>query len=102
MATGGLSLSKLACQRERRATCQVKKILFDGLCEMFTVSAPKRMVHLSIRTATRAGTCFEAVASALRASAGLRAAADGLEAETGAHSKLGPTQTAKFDADIIF
>lgn len=54
-----------------------------------------------MRTATRAGTCFEAVASALRARAGFRAAADALEVETGAQSKLGPTQTAKFEADII-
>ena len=68
---------------------------------MHTVSAPKRSVHLSMRTATRAGTCFEAVASALRASAGLRAAADAADVETGAQSKLGPTQTAKFEADII-
>lgn len=68
-----------------------------------TVSAPKSKAHLSIRTATRAGTCLEAVASALSASAGFRAAAaaDALEAETGAHRRLGPTQTAKFDADII-
>lgn len=69
---------------------------------MPTVSAPNKTVHLSMRTATSAGTCLEAVASALSAKAGLRAAADAFDAETGAQSKLGPTQTAKLDADIIF
>lgn len=58
---------------------------------------------MSMRTATRAGTCLDAVASALRARAGFRAAAAAvaLAAATGAQSKLGPTQTAKFEADII-
>ena len=57
-------------------------------------------------TATRAGTCLEAVASALSASAELRADDDADEAgrravNCGAHNRLGPTQTAKFEADII-
>ena len=69
-----------------------------------TVSAPNRIAHLSIKVATRAGTCLDAVASALKARAGLRAAAAAAAAafDTGAHSKLGPTQTAKFDDDIMF
>lgn len=68
-----------------------------------TVSAPKRIEHLSMSTATRAGTCLDAVASALRARAGFSAAAaaEALAVEAGAHSKLGPTQTAKLEADII-
>ena len=88
-----------------------------------TVSDPKRKVHLSIRRVTRAGTCLEAAASALSASAGFKTAADwrlvalllllllllvllmpagcdsGLQL---AHSRLGPTHTARFDADIMF
>ena len=48
--------------------------------------------------ATRAGTCFDAVASALRAMAGLTA----LLAVQLAHRRLGPTQTAKLEADIMF
>lgn len=73
---------------------------------LITVSAPKRWVHFSIRTATRAGTCLEAVASALSARAELSAddepdEAAGRAVNCGAQSKLGPTQTARFDADII-
>lgn len=68
-----------------------------------TVSAPNSNVHLSIRTATRAGTCFEAVASALSAKAGLSEAdaLDPVGAVMGAHSRLGPTHTARLEADIM-
>ena len=109
-AVGALSFSKFNCNSIQIQT--VKSRDFNIIIIIFfffffiTVSAPKRWVHLSIRTATRAGTCLEAVASALSARAELRADdelddATGRAVNCGAQSKLGPTQTARFDADII-
>ena len=71
---------------------------------------PKRCVQFSMSRATRAGTCLEAVASALSASAGLTLAAlAAAAAACGAllllaldQRRLGPTHTARFDADIMF
>lgn len=75
--------------------------MFRGRSVCRTVSAPKRREHFSMRTATMAGTCLDAVASALSASAGLEAGV-ALAALSGAQSKLGPTQTARLEADIMF